>query len=142
MEVQGLNLLSDEGEEVVQSPTFAALVATIHETLTKKVDVREKNEISFSAKDDVWDMEWRARTGFPLTTYLEKWESLRRIEGSGTSGSSQSGSVRLSRRRGDEETRRQGRRQEQRRGDKDERTRTRTRKQCIDMTYQAMRQRG
>lgn len=76
MEVQGLNMLGDEGEKVVQFLSFAALVATIHTILTKRVDVREKNENSFSAKDNVWNMEWRARIGFHLTSYLEKWESL------------------------------------------------------------------
>ena len=96
MEVQGLNLLNDEGEKVVQSSTFAALIVTIHELLTKRVDVGEKNEISFSAKDDVWDIEWRVRIGLSLTSYLENWESLRRIEGGDTSDSGQSGTVRLS----------------------------------------------
>lgn len=92
MEVQGLDLSSDEGQEVVDSPTFATLVAIIHEILTQKVDVREENDISFAAKDDVWGMEWRARTGFPMTSYLEKWEALRLIEKSGTTGTSQSAS--------------------------------------------------
>lgn len=92
MEVQDLDLSSDKGQEVVDSPTFTALVATIHETLTQKVDAKEDNDISFSAKADVLGMEWRARTGFPTTSYLKKWEALRRIEKSGTTGTSQSAS--------------------------------------------------
>lgn len=76
-------MLSEEGQEVVLSSTFAALEATIHETLTTEVDVREGNMISFSAQDDAWGIEWKARTGFSLTSYLQKWESLGLIEKSG-----------------------------------------------------------
>ena len=31
-------------------------------------------------KPDLWGTEWRARTGFPLTNYQEKWESLKLVE--------------------------------------------------------------
>ena len=41
-------------------------------------------------------MEWRARTGFPLTSYLEKWDSLKLVKKSGSEGSSQSLSIRSS----------------------------------------------
>ena len=92
MEGQDLDLSSDEGQEVVDSPTFAALVATIHATLTQKVYGREDNDISFSARDDIWSMEWRARTGFPMTIYLKKWEALRLTENSSSKGTSQSAS--------------------------------------------------
>ncbi|MCJ1271269.1 hypothetical protein MMC22_011169 [Lobaria immixta] len=95
-EIEGLTFSSEDGEEVIDSPTFAALVEEIHKTLTKEIDVRENNNISFAAKDDVWDMEWRARTGFPLTNYLEKWESLRLVQKSSSTGSSQSASIRFS----------------------------------------------
>ena len=31
---------------------------------------------SRNSQYDEWGMEWRARTGFPLTNYLQKWENL------------------------------------------------------------------
>lgn len=71
-EIQDLD--SNNEEKVQQSFTFAALVVSIRDILIKEMDVREHNPISFSAKAD---LEWRARTAFPLSTYKEKWESLR-----------------------------------------------------------------
>ena len=96
MEIQELDLLTDDGQEVLSSPTYAALVRKIHDTLTKEVDVREDNYISFSAKDDLWDSEWRMRSGFPLTDYKAKWESLQAVPNSDTTETTQVGSIRLS----------------------------------------------
>lgn len=93
-ELQSLDMESES--EIRQSSTFAALEEMIHDILTKEIDVRESNDISFSAKDDMWDMEWRARTGFPLTTYLKKWEALRLISPGSSSGQSLSASVKFS----------------------------------------------
>ena len=53
IEIQGLEELSVELDEIRQSPTFAALVEMIHTTLTKEIDIREENNISFTAKDDL-----------------------------------------------------------------------------------------
>ena len=94
MEIQNLDMESEN--EMHLSATFEALVEMIHSVLTKEVDVREKNSISFSAKDDLWDMEWRARTGFPLTTYQEKWQALRLVQQGAFTGQSLSASVRFS----------------------------------------------
>lgn len=95
-EIQGLDLKSDEGYEARQSPTYAALVETIHDILLKEIDVREQNFVSFSAKDDIWEMEWRARTGFPLTVYEKSWRSLRVVPTGATTGQSLSASIRFS----------------------------------------------
>ena len=95
-EIEGFSWITDEGEEVRESHTYASLVKLVHDTLVKEVDVREENDISFSAKDDVWDMEWRARTGFPLTNYKEKWELLRRVDKGAATDISQSASIRFS----------------------------------------------
>ena len=77
-EPQGLDEESES--EIRQSATFAALVERIRDMLTKEIDARQSNCISFSDKDDMWDPEWRARLkGCSLTTYREKWEALRLI---------------------------------------------------------------
>lgn len=73
--------LDEESEsEIRQSATFAALVEKIRDILTKEVDARQSDCISFSDKDDIWDPKWRTRLkGYPLTTYRGKWEALRLI---------------------------------------------------------------
>ena len=95
-EIKELDLTSDEGEEVQQSPTYTALVDTIHHILTKEVDVRESNYMSFSAKDDMWAMEWRERTGFPLSEYQKKWEALTPVQQGGSIDHSRTVSIRFS----------------------------------------------
>ena len=94
--IEGFSWNSEEGGEIESSPTFAALEKNIHHILSKEIDVRENNEISFSAKDDIWNMEWRACTGFPLTTYQEKWKSLKLLSLGSNSSISQAASVRFS----------------------------------------------
>ena len=96
MEIEDLDLQSNEGDEFLSSATYVSLVACIRETLFNEVDVRERNTISFSAKDEVWDMQWRARTGFPLAHYEQKWQSLRRLEAGQSSNHSQMTSIRFS----------------------------------------------
>lgn len=95
-EIEGLDLDDEEGEKILDSPTYAMLVSVIHETLTKEVDVREENDISFSAKDDIWGMELRARTGFPLTNYREKWEALRPLKKGASNENVHSATIRFS----------------------------------------------
>lgn len=90
------NLDEDSEQDIRQSSTYKDLVATIHDILFHEIDVREDNSISFSAKDDQWGMELRARTGFPLTTYLEKWKSLRIVPQGASNDQSFSASIRFS----------------------------------------------
>ena len=58
-EIKGLDMGSDEGYEIKKSQTYIALVGTVHHILTKEIDVRKQNHMSFSAKDDLWGVEWR-----------------------------------------------------------------------------------
>ena len=95
-EIEGLSLATGEGEEILESPTYEALVAAIRHKLVEEIDVRESNDISFSAKDDIWGMEWRARTGFLPTNYQEKLESLKLVKKGDVTGPSQSASIRFS----------------------------------------------
>lgn len=76
--------------------TFAQLAKTIRHILFEEVDKREGNSISFSAKDDKWGMERRERSGIALSSYEERWMSLKLLPRSaGASTTSQIGSVRL-----------------------------------------------
>ena len=95
-EIEGFQISSDEFDDIKQSTTYAALMKTIQHTLTQEVDVRDSNEISFAAKDDLWGTEYRLRTGFPLTNYQEKWESLKSVPKGNSAEASQTASVRLS----------------------------------------------
>ena len=99
LEIQELDL-EEKDRGLLTSPTYAALVETIHDTLVNEVDVREGNDITFSAQDDAWDMGLQPRTGIPLSTFQEKWNALKIVpQGTywlGSSGpTSQLGSVRL-----------------------------------------------
>ncbi|MCJ1471655.1 hypothetical protein MMC13_000295 [Lambiella insularis] len=94
-EIAGIRRGSDDGQELNGSPTFASLVATIHQTLKEEVDPRESCNISFSAKDDLLGTEYRARTGFPLTSYHERWESLKSVPPGQHGNKSKSATVRF-----------------------------------------------
>lgn len=96
MKIDGLSLENVNEENIRDSPTYDMLVLMIDETLTKEVDVRENNDISFSAKDDIWGMEYRARSGFPLASYQEKWEALRPLKKGATNGKTQFATMRFS----------------------------------------------
>ncbi len=80
------------------SATYAQLVKTIRHTLFEEVDSRAGNTISFSARDDQWAMEWKARTGInTLPDYETRWKALRPVVTNTTeSDMSQAGSIRLS----------------------------------------------
>ena len=94
-QIQDLDL--EKEEKLLDSPTYAALVKVVHDTLVEEVDTQLKNEISFSAQDDAWGMEWRAKSGFPLSTFHEKWQTLKMVpQGAAAEGSSHLGSVRIS----------------------------------------------
>ena len=78
-EIEGIRRATDEGEELRQSPTFASLVAIIHQTLKEEVDPRESYNISFSAKDDLWGTDYRVRTGLPLVSFQQRYNTLKDV---------------------------------------------------------------
>jgi len=68
-----------DGEDVTENPTYVALAKSVHDAL-KEVDPTfwADHEISFATQDDKWASEWRARSGFLLVNYRNKWEALKR----------------------------------------------------------------
>ena len=95
-EIEGLDLDNMEGEENLESPTYDMLISVIYDTLVKEVDTIEGQTISFSAKDDIWGMEYRARAGFPLASHQERWEALRPLKKGAETGNSLSAKVKFS----------------------------------------------
>ncbi|MCJ1246590.1 hypothetical protein MMC30_003799 [Trapelia coarctata] len=92
-----LGELSSEVRETVRSmPTYAELVKVIHDTLLKEVDLRPNNSISFAAQDDVWDKEWKNRTGIPMSKYQQKWDMLKSVPKGPTGRDFAAASVRFS----------------------------------------------
>ncbi|MCJ1344701.1 hypothetical protein MMC31_002904 [Peltigera leucophlebia] len=64
-------------EEVVHYSIYAELASVIHFTLLNDVDrLGSRHGIQFSAKDDVWELEWRKRSGIPLAAFQSRWEAL------------------------------------------------------------------
>lgn len=59
------------------SPTYAELSRVIHTPLCSDVDrFGELHQIIFTAQDNDWEMEWKARSGIPLTHFKERWDLL------------------------------------------------------------------
>ncbi|MCJ1407088.1 hypothetical protein MMC19_001158 [Ptychographa xylographoides] len=94
-EIGGIQRTTDEGEDLRQSPTFASLVATIHQTLKEEVDPRESYDISFSAKDDLWGTDYRERTGLPLASFQQRYNTLKDIPEGQHGSSSKSATIRF-----------------------------------------------
>ena len=71
----------DEDEDEIRSSlTYARWAKSIQDTGREEVDsFFLKHEIMFSAQNDAWDMEWKSRSGLPMTDYKEKWEMLKTI---------------------------------------------------------------
>ncbi|EEP80125.1 predicted protein [Uncinocarpus reesii 1704] len=66
-------------EEISGSPTYINLCDAVYNT-NKEIDPFFRTRgISFAAQDDIWDSEWRTRSGFPLVNFQKRWERLRRI---------------------------------------------------------------
>lgn len=64
----------------LQSSSHAEFTRVIHSTLLNDVDQEgDRHGIQFSAKDDMWEQEWRQRSGFPLSTFKSRWDGLPRM---------------------------------------------------------------
>lgn len=67
-------------EEAIHSSTYAELARVIHFTLLNDAyRLGSRHGIQFSAKDDVWEFEWRKRSGIPLAAFQSRWEALPRM---------------------------------------------------------------
>lgn len=77
MQIQDLDIQTEENSHLLDSPTYAAVVETVYKTLVDEVDIREDNSILFSAKDDAWDVEWKQRTSFLLRRIKKSGRALR-----------------------------------------------------------------
>lgn len=73
--------VDDDGEHITDSPTYAALVKAVHDELVHVVDPFnwDYHKFSFAAQDDLWETDWRKRTGLPLIKYRERWDQLRSV---------------------------------------------------------------
>ena len=64
----------------LQPSSYAELTRVIHSPLLNNVDLLgDRHGIQFSAKDDMWEPEWRQRSGFPLSTFKSRWDELPRM---------------------------------------------------------------
>ncbi len=63
-----------------QSRTYKEFEELVRDTLVQDVDRKAAvHDISFSAQDDAWAMEWKQRSGVPLNYYRSRWEALKTI---------------------------------------------------------------
>ncbi len=67
-------------DEEKQSSTYAELCNVIHSTLLHDVDrFGHFHDNRFSAQNDMWELEWRRRSGLPLAAFEAQWEKLPRM---------------------------------------------------------------
>lgn len=65
--------------EAMSCPTYINLCRTVHEAYKESDQFYGIHGVSFAARDDMWESEWRMRSGFPLLDYQKKWEELRQV---------------------------------------------------------------
>lgn len=75
----GVDEEGDQGQEVYNHPTYMGLAARVFETISKIHSLADEQNIHFSAQDDEWEVHFGKRTGFPLKSFKEGWDSLRSI---------------------------------------------------------------
>lgn len=70
-------LLGESEENPMATPTFATLTKAISDILVKEVDNSTvADHPSFAAQDDLWGEDSRSKSGFPLSTFKERYDSL------------------------------------------------------------------
>ena len=71
----------DPLDEEASSSTYAELTKVIHSTLLYEIDPEfgPQDDIQFSAQDDMWEIEWRKRSGVPLAEFQAQWDKLPRL---------------------------------------------------------------
>ncbi|KAL8902802.1 MAG: hypothetical protein Q9207_004375 [Kuettlingeria erythrocarpa] len=70
----------DRASENDRASTYGRFCENLYRILFTQVDNwAAVHDIRFSAQDDEWGMEWKRRTGLPLSHYAAKWETLREV---------------------------------------------------------------
>ncbi len=70
----------NDGEPIRLSPTYAQLTKSIHHAVDELFpNLQDYNKVNFSVQHDMWDSEWRQRSGFPLARYQELWNDLEEV---------------------------------------------------------------
>ena len=70
----------------MRHPTYIQFAKCIYESVKGMGLLGSKQEIYFSVENDEWEMSYQPRLGLPLSSYQEKWESLRAVSPSASSG--------------------------------------------------------
>ncbi|KAG5291470.1 hypothetical protein I7I48_03289 [Histoplasma ohiense] len=65
--------------EAMSCLTYINLCCAVHQAYKESDPFYGIHGVSFAARDDMWESEWRTRSGFPLLDYQKKWEELRQV---------------------------------------------------------------
>lgn len=65
--------------EAMSCPTYINLCCAVHQAYKESDPFYGSHGVPFAARDDMWESEWRTRSGFPLLDYQKKWEELRQV---------------------------------------------------------------
>ncbi|PLB33765.1 uncharacterized protein BDW47DRAFT_129648 [Aspergillus candidus] len=79
----------EEAQEGTEHPTYIAFSKSVYDCVRGMGALGIIQKIYFSAEDDDWETSYQPRIGLPLTSYKNKWLSLRQVppSPSSTSGS-------------------------------------------------------
>lgn len=65
--------------EAMSCLTYINLRCAVHQAYKESDPFYGIHGVSFAAGDDMWESEWRTRSGFPLLDYQKKWEELLQV---------------------------------------------------------------
>ncbi|KAJ5121262.1 uncharacterized protein N7515_009223 [Penicillium bovifimosum] len=69
----------DEIKERMEHPTYIQLAKSIYDCMKGMGTLGNSQQIHFSAENDEWESSYQVRLGLPLTSYKERWQSLRQV---------------------------------------------------------------
>ncbi|CAG7948665.1 unnamed protein product [Penicillium nalgiovense] len=78
----------DETQERTEDPTYIEFSKSVYDCVKDIGSLGNSQRIYFSAENDEWETSYQPRLGLPLTSYNDKWLSLRHMPPSTSSPSS------------------------------------------------------
>lgn len=69
----------EASDDAMSHPTYIDFACSIQKTVNNLHFLGAEQEMHFSAENDEWEMNYKARIGLPLTSYKDRWQSLRSI---------------------------------------------------------------
>jgi hypothetical protein len=69
----------DETQQKTEHPTYIEFSKSVYDCVKGMGALGDSQQIYFSAENDEWETSYQPRLGLPLTSYNDKWLSLRQV---------------------------------------------------------------